>query len=48
MNKGYYRHNSAFIKLIYSDGTTYLHSNTDRNRRKALINDGFELILLTN
>lgn len=47
MNKGCYRHNSAFIKLIYSDGTTYLHFNTDRNR-KTLINDGFELILLTN
>ena len=47
MNKGYYRHKSAFIKLIYSDGTTYLNSNTEKNR-KALINEGFELILLTN
>ena len=47
MNKGYYRYNSAFIKLIYSDGTTYLSSNTEENR-KALINEGFQLILLTN
>ena len=47
MNKGYYRHNSAFIKLIYSDGTTYLNSNTEKNR-EALINEGFQLILLTN
>ena len=47
MNKGYYRHKSAFIKLIYLDGTTYLHFNTEINR-KALINEGFELILLTN
>jgi len=47
MNKGYYRHNSAFIKLTYSDGTIYLNSNTETNR-KALINEGFQLILLTN
>ena len=47
MNKAFYRYNSAWIKLVFSDGNTYLQTNSEQNR-KALLRDGFELILLNN
>jgi hypothetical protein len=47
MNKAFYRHNSPWIKLVFSDGSTYLQTNSEQNR-KALLRDGFELILLNN
>lgn len=47
MKKAYYRHNSAFIKLVFSDGSTYLQTNSEYIR-KSLISDGYELILLND
>lgn len=47
MKKAFYRHNSSYIKLVFSDGETYLQLNTETNK-KALINDSYELIMLSN
>jgi hypothetical protein len=47
MKKAYYRLNSAWIKLLFSNGDTILVTNC-AIQREGLKRDGFDLVLLVD